>query len=276
MLRSFLLTAVALLAMGCGGGSPLLHPARTLPTGEIRATGGVFANIVPGALGDDLRAAKDIASRDPAGTSSPGTPGQNPTYAKGALVAAAIGPGLAPFVSARVGVGNRFEGGLAYTGRGVRVDLRRSFESGRHWAFSLGAAGTAALYGRQQGTELRNVDLGKLRGYGFDIPLLAGWDSDNGLYRLWFGPRGGYERVIVDGLSSEPSTSPLAGDDVLRLTANRFFGGAVLGIATGFNHVHVALEASLAYQVVNGTYNANEVTVKGLTLMPATALWWTF
>jgi len=38
----------------------------------------------------------------------------------------------------------------------------------------------------------------------------------------------------------------------------------------------VALEAGLAYQVVNGTYNANTVTVRGLTITPATAVWWTF
>jgi hypothetical protein len=50
----------------------------------------------------------------------------------------------------------------------------------------------------------------------------------------------------------------------------------VLGIATGFNHVHVALEANVAYQSVSGTYNANNVTVRGLTITPASAVWWTF
>ena len=252
-----------------------MHPARTLPLGEVRAAGGISANVAPGSLGSDLRAARDIVTRDTTGTNSPGAPGTNPAYAKGALVSAAIGPGLAPFVSARVGVGNHFEGGLAYTGRGVRVDVRRSFEQG-HWALSVGAGGTAELYGRQQGTDLPNVDLAQLHGYGVDVPLLAGWDSDNGLYRVWFGPRGGYEHVIVDTLTSEPSTSPLGGGNQVRLSANHWFGGAVFGLATGFNHVHVALEAQVAYQVVTGSYNANEVTVKGLTITPATALWWTF
>ena len=139
-------------------------------------------------------------------------------------MSAAIGPGLAPFVSARVGVGGHVEGGLAYTGRGVRVDMRRSFESG-HWALSLGAGGTAELYGRQQGTDLPNVDLKQLHGYGVDVPVLAGWDSDNGLYRVWFGPRGGYEHVIVDTLTSEPTSSISSDSQQVRLSANHWFAG---------------------------------------------------
>ena len=50
----------------------------------------------------------------------------------------------------------------------------------------------------------------------------------------------------------------------------------MVGLATGFGHVHVALELSAAYQVAHGTYNDNDVTIRGITLAPATALWWTF
>ena len=38
----------------------------------------------------------------------------------------------------------------------------------------------------------------------------------------------------------------------------------------------VALEAAIAYQIVNGTYNANDVGIRGLTITPASAVWWTF
>ena len=92
---------------------------------------------------------------------------------------------------------------------------------------------------------------------------------------LWFGARGGFERDIVETLSSEPKTTVI-GNPAIRLEANRAWGGALLGIATGFNHVHVALEISAYYQVVSGSYNDTNVTVKGLTVQPATALWWTF
>jgi len=258
--------------VGCGGGGPLLHPARTLPSGEVRATGGVAAQIAAGPLSDDIRIARDIAARDPGNT--PGQPGGNPEYAKGALVAAAVAPGLSPFVGARVGVGDNFEGGLAYMGRGVRVDMRRSFDSGK-WSYSAGLGLSATLAGKQQGSELPNVDLESIKGYGGDIPLLAGWESAGGIYKTWFGVRGGFERYIVETLSSEPKTTVI-GNPAIRLEANRAWGGALFGVATGFNHVHVALEISAYYQVVSGSYNDTNVTVKGLTVQPATALWWTF
>jgi hypothetical protein len=271
---SFVVAALATAAYGCGGGSPLLHPARTLKSGDIRAAGGVSAQIVPGSLGADLRNAREIAARDATGASSPGAPGSNPDYAKGALVSAAVAPGLAPFVGARVGVGNSFEGGLAYTGRGVRADMRRSFDDGE-FSLSLGLGASAALYGRQQGNDLPNVALGSLRGYGADVPVLLGWQSLNGLYSLWLGPRAGFEWVSVETLTSEPKDIAV-GSAPLRLEATRWHAGGVVGLATGFNHVHVALEAGIAYQVVSGTYNANDVTVRGLTITPASAVWWTF
>ncbi len=232
--------------------------------------GGVSANVALGSLGDDLNQARDQATRDP---QVPGTPGSNPTYAKGALVAAAVAPGLAPFVGARVGIGNHFEGGLAYTGRGARVDVRRSFDQGRV-SYSVGLGLSAALYGRQQGGNLPNVDLGVLHGYGADLPLLVGWEDNGGIYKVWGGVRAGFERVILETLRSEPRP-PTAGSPIA-LDANRFWGGPLVGIAAGLGHVHVGIEIAAAYHVVVGTYNANNVTVRGVSLTPASALWWTF
>lgn len=265
------LAGLALCSTACGGGSPLLHPARTLAAGDVRAAGGVSAHITPGSLGDDLRGARDIAARD---STAPGAPGENPAYAKGALVAAAVAPGLAPFIGARVGVGNKFEGGLVYTGRAARVDMRRAFDDGP-FTLSLGLGLSAALYGRQQGSELPNVDLGALHGYGADVPILVGWQSTGGLYSVWLGPRAGYEHVTVESLTSEPKDITI-GTPPIKLEADRFHAGGVLGIATGFKHVHVALELGLGYQIVRGSYNATSVNVNGLSITPASALLWSF
>jgi hypothetical protein len=260
----------ALLLGGCGGGVPLLHPARVLAAGDIRAATGVSAQIAVGSLGNDLQSARNISAADP---TAPGAPGSNPAYAKGALVAAAVAPGLAPFVGARVGVGNHYEGGLTYTGRAVRADFRRGFDDGKY-TFSAGLGLSAALYGRQQGSsDLPNVDLGALHGYGGDIPLLVGWESAGGIYKVWGGARAGYEHDVVEELTSEPKPSSFG---PIHLDADRYWGGALVGMATGLGHVHVALEMSFAYQVVNGNYNGNQVTVRGVTLAPATALWWSF
>lgn len=274
MSRAARVVAAALAGLSsaaCGGGAPLLHPARTLPTGALRAAGGVSANAAIGSLADDLERARAAAVRDP---SVPGPPGSNPEYAKGALVAAAVAPGLAPFIGARIGVGAQYEGGLAYTGRAVRADLRRSFDLDQ-WSFSVGLGASAALYGRQQGSDLQNVDLAALQGFGADLPLLAGWESAGGLYKVWFGPRVGYERDVVEMLTSEPKAVTL-GIPPIRLESHRYWGGGVVGAATGLRHVHVALEVDVAYQIVSGTYNATDVTIRGLTLAPASALWVTF
>lgn len=258
--------------VACGGGVPLLHPARTLPSGEVRVAGGLSGNLVPGGLANDLRAARERAATDPTGV--PGAPGSAPDYAKGALVAAAIAPGIAPFVGARAGLGSAFEGGLAYTGRAVRVDVRKSFD-GKETSLSVGIGGTAALYGRDPGqNELPGVDLSALKGYGADLPVLLGWQSQGGLYRVWGGARGGFERDSLKRLSSEPRDPPPG--TPITLDATRFYAGGVLGLATGLRHVHVALELQIAYQTVSGTYNGSAVSVSGVSISPATAILWTF
>lgn len=264
----------ALLSIGCGGGAPLLHPARTLNAGDLRMMGGVSANVVVGSLADDLRTAREIAGRDPDGANTPGAPGTNPEYAAGALVAANMAPGLAPFVGGRIGVGSAFEGGLVYTGRSVRADMRRSFDA-RNWSLSLGLGASAALYGRQQGQDLPNVDLSSLKGYGLDLPVLGGWQSDGGIYMFWFGARAGFEHDTIEKLTSEPKSVSIGGQPI-RLEATRWYGGPVIGAATGFRRVHVALELGATYNSVNGTYNDTKVTVSGFALTPATALWFTF
>lgn len=259
--------ALALFSIGCGGGTPLLHPARTLNAGDFRAMGGVSANVAVGSLADDLRTAREIAGRQ-------GGPVSGSEYAKGTLVSAAVAPGLAPFVGARIGVGSSFEGGLAYTGRSVRADMRRSFDD-KNWSFSLGLGGTAALYGRQQGQDLPGVDLSLLKGYGLDLPILGGWQSNGGLYMLWFGARAGFEIDTIERLTSEPKPNPIFPQPI-RLEATRWYGGPLIGVATGFRHVHVALEIAATYNAVNGRYNDTPVTVNGLAIVPATAVWWTF
>ncbi|HEY8039285.1 MAG TPA: hypothetical protein VIF15_05800, partial [Polyangiaceae bacterium] len=112
--RACILAGAALVSTGCGGGLPLLHPARTLPSGEVRASAGFSGSVPVGSLASAIRDAES----DPNGGAAP--QGQDPTFAKGALVVASIAPGLAPLGGARVGVGWQAEGGLAYTGRAVR------------------------------------------------------------------------------------------------------------------------------------------------------------
>jgi hypothetical protein len=143
------------------------------------------------------------------------------------------------------------------------------------WALSVGAAGSAALYGHQDGTELPDVDLGQMHGVGADVPILLGYQSDADLYMLWLGARGGWEHVDISAVTSEPGAAPL-GPAPISLSATRWWAGGLVGAAVGFRHVHVAMELDVDYATIAGSYNQTHAQVDGVLLTPGTALWWKF
>ncbi|HXN30234.1 MAG TPA: hypothetical protein VN894_00170 [Polyangiaceae bacterium] len=252
-----------LLLAGCGGGLPLLHPAQTLGPGDLRAAAGFSANVATGPLADSLAAA-DHSSLPVLGPD-----------AKAALVAASIAPSLAPWVGARVGISHRAEGGLTYTGRAARADVRRSFSLSRNWALSIGAGGSAVLDSRQTTETLSDFRLGPVSGWGADAPLLVGYASDGDLYMIWLGARGGWEQVDATAqLTVQPPF--LVTTPPYRVSATRFWGGGLLGAAVGFRHVHVAMEIDVSYGSVTGNVGAVHAQVAGLVLTPASCLWWDF
>jgi hypothetical protein len=269
--RALILLASALV--GCGGATPLLHPAQVLPTGEVRAMGGIAARVVVGNLGDALRDATNAAAAAQANQS---TPVVDTTYAQGALVAAAMAPDLSPVAGARVGVGGGYEGGIMYTGRGARIDLRRAFNLGHPsaWAISVGLGLDAAFSGRQTNT-LTGVDNANLLGFGGDIPVLIGWHSVAGLYYFWVGGRFQYEHDTIQPRNSEAVPPP---DESMlpTLSGDRISASGVVGIAIGFRHVHVALEMEAGYTYLWGSFGGVSARVDGVALTPAAGLLWDF
>jgi hypothetical protein len=266
-----LAAASACFLLGCGGAMPLLHPAQTLPTGDVRAVAGIAARAVVGNLGDALRIATNQSAASQMQMGSP--PPTSTTYTQGALVAAGIAPDLSPIAGARVGVGAGFEGGLMYTGRGVRADLRKAFNVGNpsHWAVSVGVGIDGALSGRQT-TALNGIDNANLLGIGADVPVLLGWHSTAGLYYFWVGARVQYEHDTIQPRSKEsPST-------MADLVGDRVGVSGLVGIAIGFRHVHVALELEAGYAYLTGSFGGVQYTarVDGLVLTPASALLWDF
>ncbi|MGH7269932.1 MAG: hypothetical protein ACREJ3_05830, partial [Polyangiaceae bacterium] len=196
----------------------MLHPARVLPTGEVRVAVGMSGEVAAGGLASALRQGSNEASAGGAQRSP-----IDPTYAEGALVAAAVGPGLAPVVSARVGLGSGLEGGLTYAGRAIRADVRRSFDLATSWALSVGAAGSGVLYDHEPASAGTIVNLDELHGWGADAPILVGYHSDGDLYMAWFGARAGWEHVEIGDLTSEPGAAQFGASPV-PLSATRFWG----------------------------------------------------
>ncbi|MCU0654670.1 MAG: hypothetical protein MUF64_05075, partial [Polyangiaceae bacterium] len=160
---------LAVGAAGCGGGLPLLHPAHVEPEGQVTGGVGVSGQMVVGAASRTLQQARENTSQGSAvAGSSAGL------YRQGALAAAGLAPGVAPWMGARVGLGQRSEAGLTYSARTLRLDGRHALGTGAV-ALSLGLGGQALLARREEGAALRGVDLAGVSGYGLDAPVVVGW-----------------------------------------------------------------------------------------------------
>lgn len=273
------LVLVALSLTGCGGGAPLLHPAHTLPEGDVTFAAGTSGHF---ALGGLRRADRrlDEASSMPGGARSEA---ERREFVQGALVRFAVAPGVAPFVGARVGLGGHNEAGFSYFGRGLRLDARHAFE----WpslALSVGAAVNGALSRagdqptRQLSDEmgpdggLRTIELTSVRGYGCELPVLFGYRSDADVVKLWAGLRAGLQRDLFDvSLVESPDVALATDGDALR-----FYGGGLVGFSVGLTPIEVRVELDAAYQAVRGSIvtlgGELEGEISGLTLTPAMAI----
>jgi hypothetical protein len=234
-------TSVLIAALGaCGGGAPLMYGAHALAPGEVTLGAGFSGNVPPvqpSALADDEQA----------------------------VFEGALGPGLAPFVAARVGVSDSFDAGLGYTGRTVRLDGRYSFALPRSFALSLGLGASGVL-------PRRHDELGsRVWGFGGELPLLLGWRSSADVYAVWLGARGGAERLRGQ---RERAADPLAPDtiEVESLDGRHLYAGPVVGMRVGFRYLFAALELDAAMHWAEGDLGGRAVSAAQWELAPAGAL----
>ena len=249
----------ALLASGCAGASPLLHPAHTLPAGNVTVGAGVTGTV--GAL-----QATEVS---------------NDNTSEVVLEDFAVAPGVGPWAAGRVGIPGDNEAGITYAGRSFRADIRHAFPIGP-LKLSLGVGGSALIPRERTGGE----DLGNVYGGGGDVPLIIGWVSDAELYSVWFGPRGGFE--ILGGSIVESEYLPGGRADLkVPFSGKHFFVGGLLGAKVGFRTFHVALEVGVTYHFADGTFGEEgggtsgeqsviEASLEQLTVVPAGALLLTF
>jgi hypothetical protein len=247
------------LAGGCGGGAPLLHPAHVLPPGDVTVGAGLSGQI----------ALKPL----PPATLPAGQEAQNDAT----LQDLGVAPGVAPWISGRMGLAGSNEVGLTYAGRSVRLDGRHAFSLGKP-TLSVGL-GASAVMARRPG---EGFDTSGVFGGGADVPVLLGLRSTSDIYSLWFGPRAGFE--IVSGRLQLGPTGPEAAATQLEVSGRHFYGMLVAGIRVGFRHVHVAIELDAAYHRIDGTFTAvkpasgsgapatTSTNVQQVTLTPAGAL----
>jgi hypothetical protein len=231
--------------LGCGGGSPLLHPAHVLRPGTVSVGAGLSGQMVlAGAPADDT----------PEGSG------------RRKLAELTVAPAMAPWVSARTGLEGANEAGLTYTGRSVRLDGRHAFFLGAP-TLSVGLGVNALL------AETPDAEGTGAYGAGVDVPVLLGFQSTGDLYSLWFGPRAGFEllqgRVLLPTGAAPVSAPADASGYHLQL-------GFVVGARVGFRHAHVALEVGAAYHRASGELDGAPIAIEQVTVAPGGALAVTF
>jgi hypothetical protein len=235
------LAAACLACVGCGGGVPLMHSAHATPKGDITFGAGFSGTMLV------------------AGLAASGAPADVEIVKN-----AGPAPGIAPWVGARVGFGQGFDGGLSYYGRSVRLDARKSFELPSSWAVSLSLAGSGILPQRRKDLDLR------VGGFGGDVPLLIGWKSRAEIYSIWLGARGGGEL-----LNGERALPPEPGADLAAVEAVKgwhAWTGGVFGMRIGFRYVYAVLEVDAAMHWAHATLADRPVDVRQFGVAPAGAL----
>lgn len=274
--RTSIAVVASTLLCNCGGGVPLMHPAHTLPAGEVTMGGGVSGQFAVGEAASDIDAAREVTAQQ-----GSVTPGDRSTYLRGAVVHTAIAPGVAPWVGARAGIGFDADAGLSYLGRTLRVDGRRAFIAD-DVALSVGLAGSGLL-NRNTSTEsgdasLPGLDATGVRGWGVDVPVLVGLRSTASLIQIYAGLRAGYEHIGGEFRADlEPNPEPVA----VPVNLDRYWGAALVGLAVSVEPLMGIVEVSGAVHRIDGSLDLpaasaadprEKVEVTGLSLTPSAAL----
>ena len=226
----------------------MLHPAHVLPYGETSVGAGLSGQL---ALRPITSSAKAV---------SPNV---------GSFQDLGVAPGVAPWVSGRMGIANSNETGLIYDGRSIRIDARHAFSFGKlTLSTELGVSGIVA-HPIGSGRDASGV-----YGAGADLPVLLGLKSTSDIYSLWFGPRAGFE-ILGGRLQFGDGTAPSLYD----VSARHVYGGLVAGLRVGFRHVHAVIELDANYHWVDGSFKTSGSTgggsstnVQQISLTPAGAL----
>lgn len=236
------------------------HPAHPLREGDVTVAGGVAAQIAGGGAASSIRDARETTVQ---GSVPP--PDADARYRKGAVTYAAVGPGVAPYVGARVGLAKSNEAGISWTGRSVRIDGRHAFV----WdtlALSVGGGLHAARgrVGEDASQPISGLGTEGATASGIDVPILLGYRSGSGILSLWGGVRGGYERLggtLCRNTGAECVREDLRGSHVAV--------GGLVGLALGFRRIHVLLEVDGAYEHVDATWGGLGAKMNGFSVAPA-------
>jgi hypothetical protein len=164
-----------------------------------------------------------------------------------------------------MGIEGDYEAGLTYSGRTIRLDLRRAFDFGAP-ALSLGLGASAVLPRRRDELAFR------IGGGGADVPLLFGLRSSADILSVWLGARGGFEYLQGSRELELGPDAPLGEPPVEDVSAWHGYAGGLAGLRVGFRHVFAVLEIDAAMHWAEGDVGSDSATVSQFGLAPGGAL----
>jgi hypothetical protein len=271
---------VLLAAAACGGGAPLLHPAQPLPADTVSFGAGLSGQFV----------SSDAASRIDRGRAAAAGPLTDPAtaraYAEGVLTDALLGPGISPWIAARVGLPRATEAGLTYTGRSLRLDGRHVLSLGSEWALSLGLGASAVLLHPDSSAPESSPDAGAAapaefgldaNGWGGDIPVLVGYQPLDGFVDVWMGVRTGFEYISGE-LRAEDDDPATPRFDA---SGNRLWAAALAGVSLGVPPIWFRFELAGTFHRLSGKLRGpegqpplsfGELDASGWSLTPSGAI----
>lgn len=280
-----------LCSWGCAGANPLLHPAHTLKQNQLSIGSGVSSRVVLGASQRKIDQAQTLAASDAIDNGD-----DEQAFVEGALLERNLSPGLTPWIGGRVGLGQQWEAGMAYSGYRLRIDGRHAFEN-QTWALSFGAGASVLLMQLDEpgpatvsagsGADQRLASDGyefSASGWGFELPVLLGMRTRSRWFEPWLGLRIGYDQVSGSMPLTSQVTPPGASSEQVfyaDAVARRFGVDGTIGLSAGSAPVFLRLElvtglhrtvGAVDFSSEAGMPAHRRLGLTGLYLQPAAAL----
>ncbi|QDE90791.1 hypothetical protein BHS06_18490 [Myxococcus xanthus] len=278
------------LTPGCASTLSTQQTARTLAPGQVQVTGGMGAFVPVGALVrvvdagiEQGEAARDAVVNDRPYTLSEEDQQELLTAGVALMVAP---PGVNPELMVRVGVVDRLDVGLRYSGISLRGDLKfqlahggdevgRYLELGqRSFDMALGVGVSKHFFSSPALDVLEVVEMNDFSRYDVEVPLYLSADWGD-VFKLYAAPKYIYSRTRLDARLVDYSQQgkPVSGFDArLPATVGSHFVGSTLGIAVGYRYVHLFAEVTGGYFRSRPQLFGMERNLGGVTVMPSVGL----
>ncbi|MFP2933998.1 hypothetical protein ACLESO_54515, partial [Pyxidicoccus sp. 3LG] len=285
-----LLSVAALLALapGCATTLSTMQTARTLAPGQVQVSGGMGVFIPVGTLVEVVDSGIDQGeeARDAVDEGRPYTLTEE---AQERLLTAGVAlmvapPGANPELMLRVGVVDRVDVGLRYSGISLRVDAKvhllhggtadreGRMEPGQHsYDVALGVGAARHFFSSPVLDVLEVVQMGDFSRYDVEVPLYLSADFGD-IFKLYGAPKYVYSHTRLDARLVDYSREgkPVTGfDAALPATVGSHFVGSTVGMALGYRYVYLFAELTGGYIFCNPVLFGEKLNLGGVTVFPA-------